>query len=545
MAFRRSTKPPQFADLKATLAQSRDVDNSLYQTVQEIIDRLASAQAAVSTTTVIEGGGGTGGGASDAATYLTKDDEATALPNSRQFLARYGLKFDDSVPNKRTIDLDLEYLGSFAAGPLYSDGDVVVGPDNIAYLCVKPTNDPPVTWPGVGIATVEGPPGPPGPIGPQGIQGPVGPQGIQGPPGPAGGAVADATYWLVSSHVSLPNARALNTHTTGYVRSTVGEPSVVATIPLTDTTGILPDNRLTSNVALKNINNNFVAQTFASFSDIRGSYSTLNFIDIDAPLNQKVWRILNYHSNYFYFEALTDDQSTQVASFGFGRGGDFVASFFKGNGVDVTNLHAPNIATGIVNPARLGSGVANSTTFLRGDSTWQPLDAFPSGLIVLSLSPCPVGWTRVASLDGRFIRGNVSAGGVGGTETHSHASGSLAVGSHTHTGSVNIGVSGSTSNDGNHSHRVASGISGTTASTGQANTADAGGSFGTNAVNHTHNFDTSFSVDSSTDGAHSHSLNGSGSGNFTTDPASPGIGGETETKSHLPPFMDVYFCQKN
>ena len=167
MAARKSTKPPQFADLKSTLAQSRSVDNSLYQVVQELIERLTSAQAAVSTTTIIDGGGPGGGGASDAATYITTDNETATLPNSVQLLTRYGINFDTSVPNKLTVDLDLEYLGNFVAGPLYSDGDVVVAADNIAYLCVRPTNDPPVTWPGVGIATVEGPPGPPGPEGPQ------------------------------------------------------------------------------------------------------------------------------------------------------------------------------------------------------------------------------------------------------------------------------------------------------------------------------------------------------------------------------------------
>lgn len=167
MAFRPSRQAPRFADLKVVLAQTRNTEDPLYQVVQEIIERLSTFQFdGIVSASSGSGGGPGGGGASEAATYLTRDVETSALPNSLQFLARYGLKFDDSVANKRTIDLDLEYLGDFVAGPLYSDGDVVVGPDNIAYLCVKPTNDPPVTWPGVGVATAVGPPGPPGPTGP-------------------------------------------------------------------------------------------------------------------------------------------------------------------------------------------------------------------------------------------------------------------------------------------------------------------------------------------------------------------------------------------
>lgn len=46
---------------------------------------------------------------------------------------------------------DLRYNGAYVAGS-YTDGDVVVY-QGVAYLCVRPTSQPPKPWPGMGIAT--------------------------------------------------------------------------------------------------------------------------------------------------------------------------------------------------------------------------------------------------------------------------------------------------------------------------------------------------------------------------------------------------------
>jgi hypothetical protein len=52
-----------------------------------------------------------------------------------------------------------------------------------------------------------------------------------------------------------------------------------------------------------------------------------------------------------------------------------VAGVFSGSGASLTALNASNLSSGTVGTARLASGTANSTTYLRGDQTWAAVDA--------------------------------------------------------------------------------------------------------------------------------------------------------------------------
>ena len=51
--------------------------------------------------------------------------------------------------------------------------------------------------------------------------------------------------------------------------------------------------------------------------------------------------------------------------------GVVTATTFSGSGANLTALNASNISSGTVPIARLGSGTASSSKFLRGDSTFQ------------------------------------------------------------------------------------------------------------------------------------------------------------------------------
>ena len=413
------------------------------------------------------------------------------MPRPRPFAPGHEM-FGYSPKDSAFIGMNLDYLGDYTDGPIYYDGDIVIGPDNIAYMCVVDgTTTPPEPWPGVGISASVGPPGP---------QGPVGPTGPQGAPGVS--AAVDATYWTVSAHPTLTNERALNALANGYVKSTAGEPSTVAVIPVAE-----------------------------------GGTSA------------------------------TDAATARI------------------------NLGVGNVGTLNLN--------GNPGTFLNGSGTWTvpPVPVgIVAGMMILSIYPCPPGYTRVGGWDGYYPRfGPVHTSG--GAFSHSHGAGSYYVPDHAHgvgsltvpahahnagtlntpshnhggvTGSVTVGfgitISGTTGSGGGHSHSFSAG----TNSSGSNMNVDAGSSGNMARSDHVH----SVSGDTDSVSNHSHSFSGSGSGSGSGTGSIPNqgsmgingatansaavavtgatagtgnfaIGGASDAQANNPAFIDFYACLKD
>ena len=138
----------------------------------------------------------------------------------------------------------------------------------------------------------------------------------------------------------------------------------------------------------------------------------------------------------------------------------------SGNLTNCTALNASQLSTGTVPTARLASGTANSSTYLRGDQTWQSISApsaeFASGTtIVFYQASAPTGWTKSTSHDNKALRVvSGTGGGSGGSSSftsvfasrgvplpeHNHSASSGNHDGHQHSGPTN-----SQSIDHNHS----------------------------------------------------------------------------------------------
>ena len=128
---------------------------------------------------------------------------------------------------------------------------------------------------------------------------------------------------------------------------------------------------------------------------------------------------------------------TTAATLPIAQGGTGAASASAARAALGTN-DAANLTTGTVSTARLGSGTANSTTFLRGDSTWVASTSVTSvdvsgGTTGLTTSGGPVTGTGTITLAGTLAIAN---GGTGATSAGAARTAlGVAAASHSHAAS--------------------------------------------------------------------------------------------------------------
>ena len=191
--------------LNASALQNRD--NALYQVISEMLTNLIALGK------ITEGGSRspieTNDGTTGDETFITSGDEPN-LPNYRKLIPGSNITFDQTVIHQLKINASgsggggggMEYLGDYTTPRTYNDGDIVIAADGIAYVCtVNGTTTPPEPWPGIGVAV---------------------------------NAIVDASYWVVTGHPQLINERIMSALSNGYVKSTTGEPSTVAIIPVAE-----------------------------------------------------------------------------------------------------------------------------------------------------------------------------------------------------------------------------------------------------------------------------------------------------------------------
>ena len=150
--------------------------------------------------------------------------------------------------------------------------------------------------------------------------------------------------------ITAINASNISSGTVANARTTAASANGAATIVLRDSSGSFSAGDITAN----SISGNGVSLTGINASNI-ATGTIANARTTAATANGASTIVLRGSSGEFSAGTITGT--------------------FSGDGSAVNSINASNISSGTVGTARLASGTANSSTYLRGDQTWSTISA--------------------------------------------------------------------------------------------------------------------------------------------------------------------------